>query len=78
MQRRVMRYVLLHCERVYTLKALTDDISMQLHRESTLVKPINTPITPLCSKCQIRCIQPINPKRLYMYFTTIKNLLLTI
>lgn len=25
-------------------------IVSQLHRESVLVKPINTPITPLCSK----------------------------
>lgn len=23
----------------------------ELHRESVLVKPVNTPITPLCSKC---------------------------
>ena len=25
----------------------------QLHRESVLVKPINTPITPLCSECPL-------------------------
>jgi hypothetical protein len=28
----------------------TNASSPQLHRESVLVKPINTPITPLCSK----------------------------
>lgn len=26
----------------------------QLHRESVLVKPVNTPITPLCSKCRVK------------------------
>lgn len=29
---------------------LTDCLLTQLHRESVLVKPVNTPITPLCSK----------------------------
>ena len=24
--------------------------TIQIHRESVLVKPVNTPITPLCSK----------------------------
>lgn len=28
----------------------TDSTCLQLHRESVLVKPINTPITPLCSE----------------------------
>lgn len=34
---------------------------LQLHRESVLVKPINTPITPLCSKCEANQI-PRHPK----------------
>jgi hypothetical protein len=29
----------------------------QLHRESVLVKPINTPITPLCSECPLPQLQ---------------------
>jgi hypothetical protein len=63
---------------LYTLRILTDDISVQLHRESTLVKPINTPITPLCSKCQTFCTQAINRKRLQIYSAPVLNLLLTI
>jgi hypothetical protein len=32
---------------------------VQLHRESVLVKPINTPITPLCSKSSIRRVSEL-------------------
>lgn len=28
----------------------------KIHRESVLVKPVNTPITPLCSK--LSCLHP--------------------
>jgi hypothetical protein len=39
---------------------------LQLHRESVLVKPINTPITPLCSKCKLLFFDSYEPCGLLM------------
>lgn len=36
----------------------------QLHHESVLVKPVNTPITPLCSKLDSAAhLAPLGPQR---------------
>lgn len=42
--------------------------NLQLHRESVLVKPINTPITPLCSKCQTNRTK-LRPKIYTLHYT---------